>query len=186
MTLADHRTVYGLRWARAATKVPFGAPRPRKPAKRLGIKYEKDLALALGPSWVHGAWFEFSDQNGPGYCQPDLYRVYADCVVVLEAKYTWVPEGHPQIEHLYRPILEKVYDRPCVGVVVCKNLVLGALAKHFSTLAEAVFQSAQGPCVLHWRGGQIYRPLSQVSVFPSLPTFPVPDTLRETVESARV
>jgi hypothetical protein len=149
-----HRRVEGLIWG-----VPLGArpdcipvSRPRG-AKALGVKYEKALAGAL-PGWKHGQWFQFKDINGYGYCQVDLMIELEACVIVLEAKHTWVASGHRQITELYKPVLEKVYKKPVIGILVCKNLtgqtpqggIVGGLGEALSRVEKI------GPVVWQWLG----------------------------------
>lgn len=124
------REIKGLRWARECGRpscIPIGRPRG---AKAQGLRYERGLALTLAPAFRHGQWFEYEDGIGRGYCQVDFLRVDADRVIALEAKYTWTIEGHWQLERLYIPIVERVYARPAVGVVVCKNLSDGVMNVH--------------------------------------------------------
>ena len=173
-----HRVITGLQWARLCDR-PAGIPvtRPRG-AKGRGLSYERALARAM-PRCQHGQWYEFRDANGIGHCQTDLVQHTQFMVAVFEAKYTWVPEGHLQISQLYRPVLEMVYGRPVVGVVVCKVLMPGMprVVRVTATVADALaFAFGGAPCVLHWlgkgslgpsRGNSQSRPLG-VAQLPSL------------------
>jgi hypothetical protein len=135
------------------------------------------------PGCQHGQWYEFRDANGIGHCQPDVVLHSQFAVAVFEAKYTWVPEGHSQISQLYRPVLEMVYGRPVIGVVVCKVLVPGMprAVRVTATVADAISSAFGGaPCVLHWlgkaslgpsRGNSKKRPLG----VPQLPSLAVLD-----------
>lgn len=137
--------------------------RPRG-VKAQGLRYERALAKAL-PEAQHGKWFEFEDMAGHGYCQPDLILVRPEWVLVLEAKLSWVAEGHTQIEQLYRPVLEKTFQRKVIGVVVTKvlkpetprNLVCGNLERAIVRSVERDLSS-----VLHWLGKAPLRTLSRV------------------------
>lgn len=150
-----HRVIEGLRWAEARESGPWGSKgsRPRG-AKALGVAYEKALAKAL-PDATRGAWWEFEDANGGGWCQTDLLLVGSGSVLVLEAKLSWVMQGHSQIELLYKPVLEMALGKPVLGVVVCKALrsgmpgsvtVVGDLPS-----ALALARAGRRP-VLHWIG----------------------------------
>ena len=151
-----HRVVKGLLEAHPCLK-PRGIPQNRpRGAKAMGLRFERAVAKAL-PDAAHGQWFDFQDSNGPGYCQPDLFFVFPDCVVVLECKYTWVPAAQGQIFDLYAPVLGKVFGRPVGGIVVCKNLT-GAtpldlvVDDYFQAIRDAhAFPSPPYP-VLHWLG----------------------------------
>lgn len=118
------RQVSGLRWAKRMEArpgfIPIGRPRG---AKAQGIRYEKALGLALGPEARRGVWWEFEDAQGHGYCQTDFLLELAQGSVILEVKYTWVPEGHQQIEGLYGPVVAAALGKPAVGLVVAKRLV---------------------------------------------------------------
>lgn len=118
-----HRIVQGLEWARRGER-PKGLPTGRaRGAKAAGLRYERSLSKVLA-DWEHGSWFEFEDSNGLGWCQPDLltWWVGLGAVVVVEVKYTWVPEAHSQLELLYRPVVELALGAQMIGVVVCRAL----------------------------------------------------------------
>jgi hypothetical protein len=66
-------------------------------------------------------WINFNDSNGDGFAQPDFYLVGPHSVVVFEAKLTQNSSGLTQIGQLYRPLLRHLYNRPVVGVLVCRN-----------------------------------------------------------------
>lgn len=148
------RVVSGLILARRCPR-PRGIPvsRPRKASKVAGLRYERELAKAL-PVGLHGAWFEFWDDNGPGHCQPDILVDLGSRMLVLEAKYTWVEAGHGQIEHLYRPVVEMALGKPTIGVVVCKVLTPEVVRSWVCRgLEEAIQRAGTGSrTVLHWIG----------------------------------
>lgn len=148
----SHRVVRGLKWARFAPQGPFSAPKGRKGAKALGLRYERALARAFKGA-EHGKWIEFEDQNGPGWAQPDLFFVLRGEVVCLEAKLKWVAEGHSQGELLYKPLLEHLFRLPCRVVVVCKILTpLVPRERLFGRLEDAIRGAAGGSTVCHWIG----------------------------------
>lgn len=150
-----HRVVEGLRWAEARPEGPWGAKgsRPRG-AKALGVAYEKALARAL-PDAKRGQWWKFDDVNGGGWCQTDLLLEGASSVLVLEAKLSWVMQGHTQLELLYKPVLEMALGKPLLGVVVCKTLRSGMphSVSIVSDLPSALALARSGRrVVLHWIG----------------------------------
>lgn len=132
--------------------MPIGRPRGKRGE---GMRYERKLAEAL-PEAEHGQWFQFVDAGGPGNCQVDLILRLPKAVVVLEAKYTWTPVGHTQIALLYKPVVEKAWNLPVYGIVVCKKLTVATkrAANVYSTLDEAVSSVLSGDsrAVLHWLG----------------------------------
>lgn len=150
-----HRVIEGLRWAERRAEGPWGGrgSRPRG-AKALGVAYEKVLAREL-PDAKRGQWWEFEDANGLGWCQTDLLLEGRESALVLEAKLSWVMQGHSQLELLYRPVVELALGKPMLGVVVCKALRSGmpASVHVVSDLPSALIlaRSAKRP-VLHWIG----------------------------------
>lgn len=150
------RQIKGLVWARPLAKRPSKLPKARakRGAKAAGLRYERSLAEAL-PLAAHGVWFEFEDSGGLGWCQPDLLLPTAFGLAVLEAKYTWVPEGHRQVGGLYIPVLERCYpSKPVFGLVVCKVLTPATPRQAICRdLPTALYRAASGlPTVLHWIG----------------------------------
>lgn len=153
------RMVKGLKWARPTTRpgcILIGRPRG---AKRAGVKYERDLAIAM-PHLVHGQWFEFEDLNGHGYCQVDFLWHYGDeSVGILESKYTWTEDGHRQIERLYRPVLEGAGWRNIWGIVVCKKLIPNMGSVHSTDVEIAITRAKEGKrSTWCWIGGFVPQP----------------------------
>lgn len=159
-----HRLIQGLIFARELAGRPASIPlsRPRG-IKAKGLRYEKVLAANLRHA-RHGVWFEFVDGRGHGHCQPDLLLDHEQSLVVLEAKYTWVPEAHSQIEHLYVPVLCKAYSKTVFGIVVCKVLSRD-MPSHLTVtgdLAQALACASTGKrTVLHWIGKSALWPLNR-------------------------
>lgn len=152
-----HRTIVGLKWAKALSARPSYIPKSRpRGAKALGLRYERRLAEASGG--IAGQWWEFEDANGPGCCQTDVIVDLGDAVLVLEAKLSWVSEGHTQINKLYRPVVDAALNRPVLGIVVVKNLTPGA-PRAFGCYTDAIASAREGCCpVLHWLGVAALRP----------------------------
>lgn len=152
-----HRIVNGLRWAMLAEKGPFDAPRRLTGRKRAGIKYENDLAKALGKRAEHGPWINFADKNGPGWAQPDflIEFPFSDALLILETKYTWVRDAYSQIESLYKPLIQHIYSKPAFGIVVAKVLTPDChqLPIYRSLDEAAIAACSEGKTVLwHWLG----------------------------------
>lgn len=166
-----HRTIMGLRWAQLAAKGPFDKPRRLSGRKRAGIKYENDLARALGSAAEHGPWINFQDKNGPGWAQPDflIEFPFSDAILILESKYTWVREAYSQIEQLYKPLIQHIYNKPAFGIVVAKVLTPDCRQLPiFRSLDEAAIAAcSEGKTVLwHWLG---VGPLFSANVAGGLP-----------------
>lgn len=69
-----------------------------------------------------GQWFSFSDDNGPGFCQPDILLITPALIFILECKLSYTDWAWPQLRQLYKPIVERVFERPAITIQVCKHL----------------------------------------------------------------
>ncbi|HKU52982.1 MAG TPA: hypothetical protein VJQ25_10975 [Nitrospira sp.] len=150
------RRLAGLRWARMLSARPsyIPAPKGRRGAKAVGLKYERQIAAAL-PAAIHNPWFEFEDSNGKGYCSPDfLFSVSDVGLVVLESKYTWTMEGHSQLEELYLQVVESAFSLPAWGMVIARRILPDMTGvKLFCELDNALESAIDGGRVcLHWLG----------------------------------
>ena len=72
---------------------------------------------------IESQWLAYGDRNGPGYAQPDVYVLTDHAILCFEAKLTQCDAGALQIAQLYRPLLTRLYRRPVVGVLACRNIV---------------------------------------------------------------
>jgi len=138
-------------------------------SKKEGLRYEKELATQLasrdvhsqtGLHVTHGPWFEYWDSRGSHFCQPDIL-LRADIgspIFVLECKRSLTGEAFRQLEELYVPILECVYEAKVFGFVVTKNLrqlPAPPVPLVVGTLREALRRVISGPVVpivFHWLG----------------------------------
>lgn len=69
-----------------------------------------------------GTWLYFSDENGPGYAQPDHYVVQDNRVLLIECKLSQTPRAWVQMRKLYKPLLEMYYNLPVLCIQACRNL----------------------------------------------------------------
>jgi hypothetical protein len=151
------RVVVGqLRSAQALAARPAVIPigRPRAASKKAGLRYEREVARVLpGPAW-HGKWFQFEDGLGRAFCQPDLLVAWSGHIIVIECKYTWVPEAAEKLRGLYLPVVAKAMGKTAVGLVVCKKLGKAPSSTPiFAGFEEAIRASVEGQLpVLHWIG----------------------------------
>jgi hypothetical protein len=97
----------------------------------------------------HNPWFEFEDDNGHGFCSPDLLLVGTKRTLVLECKLSDGAQGWMQVSGLYAPVLRGVFGMEVVPVVVTRTLRRGSVVAH--SLREAVERAAERP-VLHYIG----------------------------------
>lgn len=151
---ASHRVVKNLHWAERSTTNPWPEPKRLRGTKARGLSYQRkvghELRRCLG-SISAGHWFRYHDSNGVCFAQPDFYRECPRVVLVFEAKLTQCRAGEEQIRELYRPLLERVYDKPVVGVLVCKNLIYQP--EHLIEGPEAaLWTTRQEILTWHWLG----------------------------------
>ena len=98
-----------------------------------------------------GQWIEFHDYNGRGFAQPDHFLVLPDVVIVFECKLSQQESGLIQIGELYRPLLQKIYGKRVVGILVCK--VLRRESKWLIDDPSLVFDHAKEDIFTwHWIG----------------------------------
>jgi len=74
----------------------------------------------LGVPMEYHRWIEFRDANGRGYCEPELFLPLRDVVVLFEMKLSGGPMAKLQLEGLYKPLLEHIYQKPVRCLLVCK------------------------------------------------------------------
>lgn len=145
------REVQDLRFVRLLRERPSCIPQGRpRGAKATGVRYED--ALAKLPGFVgasHGVWLEFDDAKGHGFAQVDFLFRGLGVPVVAEAKLTWTPAAYVQLRKLYFPLLQRLYWRQVVGIVVCQNLTRETPHRDVcGSLAEAMQRVDRDPtCV---------------------------------------
>lgn len=134
--------------------VPHGRARG---LKAFGIRYEKAIERCLGEACRRGVWFEYQDSlaSRKRYCQVDFLALAGGSLLVLEAKYTWVPEAWEKLLELYLPVAELALGKRPLGAVVCKNLGQGRPRRQVvcHQLEDVPPLAAQGMLpVVHWIG----------------------------------
>ena len=117
----------------------------------MGLRYEKSIGKVI-PEAKRGQWIEFEDQNGRGFAQPDFLFECDTRVVVLEAKYTWTPAGHEQLERLYIPLVGLITGQKVSGIVICKKLVSQMQGRAVFVALDSALAWQGKSCVLHWAG----------------------------------
>jgi hypothetical protein len=143
------RVVKGLFHAGVIARPPFIPVSRSRGVRALGRAFERKVAKAF-PDANHGQWFQYVDENGIGYCQPDLFLL-TDPIWVLEVKLTDVAEARSQLLGLYFPVLRHVFQREVRGAVVVKHVSKVSLG---SQIVENFDQASKLPDipVIHWRG----------------------------------
>jgi hypothetical protein len=157
------RRILNLKSASALAERPPSIPLndPKTGAKAAGLRFERLIYSAL-PSALHGQWFFFEDENGPGHCQPDLiYPFLPDFFAIIEVKYTLVPGAHQKLNNLYLPVVSAALKAPAAGVVIVKNLDpryrRGKIYTDLRTAAFAAFDRGH-PTLLQYAGQSLIRP----------------------------
>lgn len=151
-----HRVIAGLLSASPCPR-PSNLPVARlRGTKRMGIKYERDFAKAIKMAYptatISGQWFRFVDNNGSGYCQPDiLVKLPTECLI-FECKLTDCEKGRSQLSRLYRPVVERCWGLPTRCMVVTRHLS-GETKLELVTdqLREALAFNREAIPTLHWR-----------------------------------
>lgn len=164
-----HRVIRRLQWAEPLKARPATIPlsRPRG-AKAAGLRFERALAKHLFEG-AHGVWFEFRDENGHGYCQPDhLYSFLPSFIAVIEVKYTLVLEAYSKLRDLYLPVVSKAMKCPTVGIIIVRNLLPGITSEVYTDLPAAAVAAdiSDYPALVHWRGQPLI-PAAERSSIPS-------------------
>ena len=108
-----------------------------------GLRYERAVHKALArqyrkPAPLHNLWLRFHDKHGAGYACPDI--VLPGKALLVECKLSWTNTAIQQVEQLYVPLLEKLYDVPAaewIRVIVCKHWRAPVgLAPQYASLQE--------------------------------------------------
>ena len=100
-------------------------------------------------AWESQRWIRFADGNGPGWAQPDFYLVQPRRVICWEAKLSYVPEGLDQLTELYVPLLEHIYERPVLPILVFKN-PSGVTTEHTEFSDTFNLPAFEDPYLWHW------------------------------------
>ena len=140
------RRVVGLQWAEV-TECPWPKSRPRG-TKAQGLTYERKVGAKL-PDAIHNPWFRFKDKLGLAYCSPDYILWENGYPMVLECKLTDWRGAWDQLTGLYLPVMQWIYDKPAVPIVIVKYASPGV--RLVGSLAEAKALAPFQPA-LHWIG----------------------------------
>lgn len=150
--MAETRKIENLKWVAPARDAPFKPQRPSSGAKLQGWQYERRFEKYLKKCRFKGelycgAWFEFEDQNGHGFAQPDFFILGEKRILIFECKLTHNGRGWIQLHRLYGPLLREFFERPVAKVQVCKNL---RAEMRYPIISQA--SELRDEVVWHWRG----------------------------------
>lgn len=136
------RRVQKIVWVRTVDTAPIENIRP-KGIKAQGIGYEKKFGKFLAREisegdldgelysgqWLHwlGSWLQYEHgthrlKSSMAYAQPDHYILQDKCVLLFECKLTQTEEAEAQLNFLYAPLLQHLYQKPVLKIQVCKNI----------------------------------------------------------------
>lgn len=79
--------------------------------------------MAKWPGLIHyHQWITYRETASDKFhwCEPDIFLVARDCVLLVEIKLTGCAEATVQMFGLYAPLLEAIYSRPVRCLQVCK------------------------------------------------------------------
>ena len=163
MTFAPaHRVVVGLCAAAPALRAPFPKARGQRGAKAAGLRFERAVRRQLIkqfpkaqslplPTLSHGPWYEFTDANGRGYCQPDFVIQTEREVFALECKLTDTVAGEAQLRELYLPVLRMAHGLPAYGIVLVRHLTPATdRSRLVPNLSTAIVVARSAIHTLHW------------------------------------
>lgn len=143
------RVISGLQRVELAES-PWPRARARSGAQAQGLRFERRVAQALGAA-RHGQWFRFEDNNGPGFCSPDLLFAVGDTLWIGECKLTDWPSADAQLELLYAPVLRPLWPGPIAPLVLVKYLSpLLPRGRVVETLGGALSGGARWPAPILW------------------------------------
>jgi Holliday junction resolvase len=126
-------------------------PRPISTAAKNGLRYERNVFKALKklPNTIfYNPQYYFSDDNGPGYCIPDILLVDGDTCIVIECKLTYTEEAIEKLRYLYCPVVSLAMQVETRALVIVKHLTRRAPEPAWN-IKEAL---QRGVPLLHWLG----------------------------------
>ena len=135
--------------------------RPKiKGSRGKGLTYETHVGRTIR-DWItrgeiigtlyEGQWFYFEDNNGYGYCQTDILLETNSFIFILECKLTYTSWAWQQLRRLYKPVVEKVFNKPSITIQVCKNIhyIPGGMIE---SLAQVMDNPKDGLLTWHFLG----------------------------------
>ena len=118
--------------------------------KRYELLFGQYLSTVADQPPHSGQWFNFADSRGPGYCQPDHYILRPDEILIYENKLTYRRTVWSQLNALYVPVLEEVFELPCRIFAVCKYLTELATLERLMTLDDSLKPGGPEIGLINW------------------------------------
>ena len=153
--MRGHRKVNELYWAKTIPVGPWSSkPRYSRASQARGKRYERlfgqHLASLSGAKPRSEQWFRFEDDNGLGHCQPDHYLLQPGEILLYENKLTYRRNVWAQLEALYVPVLEEVFELPCRVFAVCKYLTEKAPIERLTSVEDSLKPGGPKSGLIHW------------------------------------
>lgn len=123
------RRISGLISASIAPDQSWAKARNVRGTAARGLAYERRVLKYLArqqiaDGWpcqvIPQPWIRFTDAGGDGLCQSDAILVYADYALVVEIKLRQNDRAKQQLEWLYEPLVEHLFDLPTIGLEIFK------------------------------------------------------------------
>lgn len=143
----------GLEWARLQDDGPNFVAGRQRGARAQGLRFEGRFGKYLAKNKFEALsqqWIAFVDANGPGHARPDYFITFEDRIILFECKLSQTEHAFLQIDGLYRPLLKHIFNRPVVGVQVCKNV--RTRGEYLEDIYAAIALRQEGNYVMHWLG----------------------------------
>lgn len=106
---------------------PPALRKKRYTGRRLaGIRYEKKVHEYLlsfyGDRYLPSPWLKFFAEGKWRWCQPDglLLDLIRGKIVIVEVKYQHTSDAWWQVQHLYLPVLQKIFPEKLWGFEFCE------------------------------------------------------------------
>lgn len=140
MKQRKRRLLSNLRTVKVVDKAPGFLTRGRRSASQAaGIYYERKVAEYFEAHFgedkvIHGPWLHFEDDEGHGWCQPDLivWPPHRTKIIwVGECKLKASKEAEERLINMYIPCVSMLYPKhKIVGVQFCRHLKGISQTKH--------------------------------------------------------
>lgn len=121
------------------------------------MAYERKVLGMLGQKWPgllhYHQWINYQETRGDDHhwCEPDLFLVARDAILLIEIKLSATPEAFLQMAGLYAPLLSHLYEgRPVRQLQVCKYINAECPGPRFES-PEAFISSSSVWGTWNWR-----------------------------------
>lgn len=105
----------------------YGSDQPMTLAQKRGLKYqakvEKEVVRLYSDRALLRPWFRYKSNGDVKRCQPDVVVFAEDWsrCLVLEIKYSTIPEAWNKLSQVYAPVVQKAYRIPTSLVLITRK-----------------------------------------------------------------